>query len=203
MASAVRCPKSASKIAASASRRPVRRPRCRSASDAIDDDRDGAEIEPEQPLDGGGDRGPDLGRQRPERVARPGDDPQADEDAVVDDADAHGRSGQPAPPGRAAVTDAGDARDLEGRGPTSSAMTPVPTVSSGPLMSPPPRSPAGTPASRALSAASASAMSSGTCAAAVRAATSQANPIIRRLARPWVMMTVPFTPSNGEPPCVS
>ena len=38
MAPAVRWPKSASKIAASASRRPVRRPRWRSASDTIDDD---------------------------------------------------------------------------------------------------------------------------------------------------------------------
>ena len=43
-------------------------------------------------------------------------------------------------------------------------------------------------------------MSSGTFAAAVRAATSQANPIIRRLALPWVMMTVPLTPSNGDRP---
>ena len=60
MASAVRCPKSASKIAASASRRPVRRPRWRSASDTIDDDGDRAEVQPEQPLDGRGHRGAHL-----------------------------------------------------------------------------------------------------------------------------------------------
>ncbi len=50
------------------------------------------------------------------------------------------------------------------------------------------------------SSASASAMSAGTRVRAVVAATSQAYPIMRRLARPWVMMTVPFTPSSGEPP---
>ena len=45
-----------------------------------------------------------------------------------------------------------------------------------------------------------SAMRSGTWARAVRAATSTANMIIRRLARPWVMITVPRTPSSGDPP---
>ena len=48
--------------------------------------------------------------------------------------------------------------------------------------------------------ASASAINAGTRVRAVVAATSQANPIMRRFARPWVMMTVPFTPSKGDPP---
>ena len=47
---------------------------------------------------------------------------------------------------------------------------------------------------------SASAMSCGTPVRAVSAATAQANPTIRRRARPWVMITAPFTPRSGEPP---
>ena len=51
--------------------------------------------------------------------------------------------------------------------------------------------------------ASDSAMSAGTPVRAVVAATSQAKVTIRRLARPWVMITVPRTPSSGEPPTFS
>src|SRR5690349_14752398 len=116
MASAVRCPKSASKIAASASRRPVRRPRCRSASDAIDDDGDGAEVETEQAFDGGRHGRPYLRSQRTERLTRPRDDAEADEHAVVDDPDANGRAGEPGAPCRSRVADARDAGDLERRG---------------------------------------------------------------------------------------
>ena len=57
---------------------------------------------------------PDLAGQRDERVAGPGDDPDADADAVVADADATGRAGEERAPGRPAAADAGDARDLEG-----------------------------------------------------------------------------------------
>ena len=46
-------------------------------------------------------------------------------------------------------------------------------------------------------------MSSGTRVRAIVAATSQAYVTIRRRARPWVMMTVPRTPSKGEPPTTS
>src|SRR6185503_2653476 len=115
IASAVRWPKSASKIAASASRRPVRRPRWRSASDTIDDDRHGAEVEAEQALDGRGHGGPDLRRQGPERLSWPGHDSQPDEDPVVANPDVHRRAPQPVAPGGAAVAHADDARNLEGR----------------------------------------------------------------------------------------
>ncbi len=55
----------------------------------------------------------DLGGERPERLSRPGDDPQSDEDAVVADTDPDRRPAEPAPPGGAAATDPGDARHLE------------------------------------------------------------------------------------------
>ena len=51
-------------------------------------------------------------------------------------------------------------------------------------------------ASRWASSRSASAMSAGTPVRAVLAATAQANPTIRRRARPWVMITAPFTPEE-------
>ena len=54
-----------------------------------------------------------------------------------------------------------------------------------------------------LDAASDSAMSAGTPVRAVRAATSMPYAIIRRRARPWVMITVPRTPSRGDPPTFS
>src|SRR6188472_3312340 len=98
MDSAVRWPKSASKIAARARRRPVRRPRTRSAPDAIDDDRDRPHFEPEQSLDDGRHCGADLGGQRHEGLTRPGDDPQADDDMVLADAHGHGATAKVAPP---------------------------------------------------------------------------------------------------------
>ena len=49
-------------------------------------------------------------------------------------------------------------------------------------------------------AARAAAMLSGIRARAAAAVTSTAKPIIRRFALPWVMSTVPFTPSSGAPP---
>src|SRR4029079_1497782 len=116
MASAVRCPKSASKIAASASRSPVRRPRCLSASDAIDDDGDRPEIEPEQSFDRRGHRRPYLCGERTECLTRARDDTQTHEAAGVDHADAKAGAGEPGTPARSAVADADDARDLESGG---------------------------------------------------------------------------------------
>src|SRR6188474_4000689 len=110
MAPAVRCPKSASKIAASANRRPVRRPRWRSASDTIDDDGHRAEVEPEEPLDCRRDSGADLGREGRERVPGPGHDPQPDKHAVVTDAHADGGAAEPAAPRRATVSHTSDSR---------------------------------------------------------------------------------------------
>ena len=43
-------------------------------------------------------------------------------------------------------------------------------------------------------------MSSGIAPGPIAAATPSAKPIIRRFARPWVMITVPFTPRSGDPP---
>jgi len=113
-ASAVRCPKSASKTAARASRRPVRRPRTRSAPDAIDQDGDRPELQAEQTLDGRGDSAADLGGQGPERLSRAGDDPDADEDALVADAHRDRRSTEPVTPGGTASADARDTGHLEG-----------------------------------------------------------------------------------------
>ena len=113
-ASAVRWPKSASKTAASASRRPVRRPRTRSAPDAIDQHGHRPELETEQSFDGRGDRRADLGRERCEGLSRAGHEPQPDEDPLVADADRDRRPAEPAAPRRTATSDPDDARDLEG-----------------------------------------------------------------------------------------
>ena len=60
----------------------------RSGADAVDDDDDLAHLEPEQPLDGRADGGPDLAGERDEGVARSGDDRQSDVDPpTVDPAD--------------------------------------------------------------------------------------------------------------------
>src|SRR5690349_23469863 len=95
IASGVRWPKSASNTAASASRRPVRRPRWASASDAIDDDGDRPQVQAEEALDGRRDGAADLGSERGERLPGPGDDAQPDEDAVILDADPDGWATQP------------------------------------------------------------------------------------------------------------
>src|SRR5258706_5110410 len=87
IASAVRCPNSASKTAARARRRPVRNARIRSeplsASDTVDRDGDRFEPQPEHPLDGRGDGGPDVTGEWQEGVTRSGDYPDVDPDGVV------------------------------------------------------------------------------------------------------------------------
>ena len=208
-ASAVRWPKSASKTAASASRRPVLRPRTRSAPDAIDQDRHRPEIQAQQPFHGrrrlrrepgspeargparGGPRstiGPGrdrcaAARKRPVRrasVARPR------------------RRGRPAPrpgprrpPGARARRSRLVRPSAAGRSRCLLGAHRVPARSGALHRSGARRPPAirrSGPARRVR---------------AMVAATSQAKPIIRRRARPWVMMTVPRTPSNGEPPARS
>src|SRR6185369_15193256 len=114
IASAVRWPNSASKTAASARRRPVRKARIRSgwlsASDAIDGHCDRLQAEPEQPLDGGADRGSHVLGEGHEMLAGPGDDPDVDPDAVIREAGHDRRPGEDRPPGRSAARDAGDTR---------------------------------------------------------------------------------------------
>ena len=110
-ASAVRWPKSASKTAARASRRPVRRPRTRSAPDTIDQDGDRPELQSEQALHGRRHGAPDLGASAARAAwPGPGDDPQADEDPLVADADGDRRAAEDPPPGRAAAADPRHAR---------------------------------------------------------------------------------------------
>src|SRR4051794_24887367 len=126
IASAVRCPNSASNTAARASRRPARRLRARSSPpsrrgpgasgpDAIDHDGHAAELHPEQPLHGRRDRVADLDRQWSEPLARPGDEPDGDMDAPVLHTDADGRPADEAPPAWTAAADAQHAGDLERR----------------------------------------------------------------------------------------
>jgi hypothetical protein len=113
MASAVRCPKSASNTAANASLRPVRRPRTRSAPDAIDQDGHRSEVQAEQPFHCRRYRRPDLACERPKLLAGAGHDPETDEDAIVADLHGNGRPTQdPAPRGPTAP-DPGNAWYLE------------------------------------------------------------------------------------------
>ena len=123
----------------------------------------------------------------------PGHDPQADADPVLIEADRHGRPAERAPEHGSAAPDPQDPRDLErGHGDefgdhaaTDRQLVVRPVGGHG------------------RCSASASAMRAGTRVRAVVAATSQANPTMRRFARPWVMMTVPFTPSSMDPPTFS
>src|SRR6478735_8072638 len=114
-ASAVCCPKSASKTAESARRRPVRRPRTRSAPDTVDQHGHGTQVEPEQALHGRRDRRPDLGGERPDGLAGAGDDPDPDGDALLLDPDADRAATEQATPRRAAAADPRDARHLQCR----------------------------------------------------------------------------------------
>ena len=101
------------------------------------------------------------------------------------------------------MTDPGDARDLEGGGLDElgdDALADRQDRSAHVVTS----SVAGaTSASRSLSAASASAMRSGTRARGGPGRHVAGVADHPPLALPWVMMTVPLTPSNGEPPWVS
>src|SRR5258706_4997513 len=117
IASAVRCPNSASKTAARARRRPVRNARIRSeplsASDTVDRDGDRFEPQPEHPLDGRGDRGPDMTGEWQQGVTRPGDHPDVHPDTVVGQIRRDRRARNHRAPCRSAPADPGDAGYLE------------------------------------------------------------------------------------------
>ena len=118
----MRCPKSASNTAASATRRPARRLRIRSersalAADAIDQDGDGSDGLAEQALDRQPDGVADLAAHRREVGAGTGDDAQLELDAVLPDANHDRRPGQRGAPRRTPPRDLEDVRDLEGREP--------------------------------------------------------------------------------------
>ena len=130
----VRCPKSASNTAASATRRPARSDRIRSElrgsssrlarhlrPDAVDEDADLLDVQPEHPLDRAPDRLADAAAGRGEIGAGAGDDPEANDDASGPDADDDGGPGKRGAPRRPAPGDAqdighlerGEARDLD------------------------------------------------------------------------------------------
>src|SRR5690349_4638909 len=134
----VRCPKSASNTDASATRRPARRDRTRSVEapepaseegaavvlrgmrrrlgpDAVDEDRDLADVEPEQPLDGAADGIADVAPGVGQVRAGAGDDPELDLDAVRPDADHDRRASEGGAPGRAAAGDPEHVRHLQRR----------------------------------------------------------------------------------------
>src|SRR4051794_16810803 len=173
------------------------------AADAIDRHRDRFETHPEQPLDGGRDRRPDLARQLGELLARARDDPDLDADATGENLRDDRWSREERTPSGPAAGDPGDTGDLvRGKAdhlvddapadgqlgaahePVSGATDAAAATSGGPLRT----------------GRNASPMSSGTRVRAIVAATATPNPIIRRRARPWVMITVPRTPRSGDPP---
>src|SRR5262245_48275466 len=234
----VRCPKSASNTADSATRLPARSERTRSdasATDAVDQHRDLADPQAEQPLDGETDGFAHPLNRLDEVGAGAGDDPQLHDHGVLPDADHDRRSRQEGPPRRTASRDLehvrdlqrGEAHDLDDDAPPDRQLRrcvegqrlvglvvhggrrPAPGPASTPAgawtsaVAGSDRAGEGAWAIRSASARSASAMSSGTPVRAVLAATSQPNPIIRRRARPWVMMTAPLTPRSGDPPARS
>src|SRR5215203_448715 len=216
MASAVRCPNSASNTDASASRRPARRlltcssllvprrARDPSGSDAIDQDGDATELHAQQALHRGADRRPDLGREGDEPLAGAGDEPDGDVDPSVPHPDADRVAGERVTPRGAAAPDAEDPRHLEGGEPHRVAddagtdgqgghqVASVATASSAVLA-----------ASWRTPAAIASPIRSATRSRAVVAPTRTACSIMRRFARPWVMITAPRTPRSGDPPTAS
>ena len=181
-------------MAASASRRPVRRPRTRSAPDAINQHGDRPQVKAQQPLNGGRYCDTDLPGQPGQRLSRPSHDPQSDEDAIVANLHGNRRPTQHSAPGRATASDASHAGDLHG-GQTNELRDDASTH--GQLRADQ------VAASVPRVAESDSAIRAGTPVLAVSAATAHANPIMRRLARPWVMITLPRTPSNGDPPARS
>src|SRR4051794_32327055 len=177
-------------------RRPVRRDRVLSP-DAIDDDRDALELEAEQALDRRRDGGPDLCGEWTERLPGSRDHGDANENAAVAEADVDGRGEEQPAPQRTGATDALDPWHLERR---ETDHLGDDAATDGESRSAHDAASAGTGSGDDDLPPSDSAMSSGTRARAVRAPTSTAYAIIRRFARPWVMITVPLTPSSGEPP---
>src|SRR6478672_5002989 len=116
---AVRWPKSASNTADSATRRPARSERTRSvtrslASDTVDQDRDGAHLEAEQPLHSEPDGVADIASRRHEVRRWTGDDAELDLDALRPDADGDRRPGECGPPAWSPTLDRKHLRDLEG-----------------------------------------------------------------------------------------
>src|SRR3990172_5144548 len=195
MAGAVRCPNSASKTAESAARRAARRLRSRSAADAIDDDGNRPELEAEQPLDRTGDCDPGFATDLGQVCPGTSDDPDTDVDLIVVGPDGDRGPAEEGSPLRPTSGDPENAGDLQRGQARHRDDDPATDGQDGPAH-------AGASAG-AASSASAAAMSAGTPVRAVRAATSHANQIIRRFARPCVMITDPRTPRSGPPPTFS
>src|SRR6185436_4879161 len=115
---AVRWPKSASKTADSATRRPARSDRTRSARrssapDTVDQDGDGAHLQPEEPLDGEAHGLADVRAGGDQVGAGPRDDPQLDLHPFRADADDDRRPGEGRSPARSAARDGKHLGDLE------------------------------------------------------------------------------------------
>ena len=217
--SAVRWPKSASKTAASARRRPVApirglrgqppTPSTMTVTALRGRGRAGARRSPPTAVR-------TCAGERPERLAGPGDDAQADEDPVV------ARRGR-GPPGRRASAARPGRRGRRERRPgprtrrggRARRSRPRPTVSSGPLTTPA----SGGLARRPVAAARRSArprrlVRDRSVGERLGDQLRDARPGRRRgdlaarsrssaaCARPWVMITVPLTPSSGEPPAL-
>ena len=179
-----------------------------SAPDAIDQDGDGAELQAEQALHGAATAARTWRGQRDERAGRAGRRAQTSTcDAVVADADRDRRAAEDVAPGRPAAADAQHARDLERGQPDRLAdharADRQVAASRARLRSTARRRPRTGAASSRRRRASASAIRSGTRVRAVVAPTRTACSIIRRRARPWVMITAPRTPRSGDPPTPS
>src|SRR6185369_10936762 len=133
---AVRCPKSASKTAASATRRPARRDRSRSPgwssralmppagrsdakrasrADAVDQDADLPDVEPEQALDRAPDGIADARSRRDQVGTGTDDDPQLHGHAFCAHQNHDRRPRERSPPPRSAAGNLEDVRHLEGR----------------------------------------------------------------------------------------
>src|SRR3990170_3235906 len=185
MADAVRWPNSASKTADSAARRAARRLRSRSAADAIDDDGDRPELEAQQPLDGTRNSDPGIATDVGQICPGTSHDPDSDINLIVVGSDRDRGPAEERPPLGSASGNPEDAGDLQRGQACHRDDDPATDGQDGPAH-------AGASAG-AASSASAAAMSAGTPVRAVRAPTSHAYSIIRRFARPCVMITDPRT----------
>ena len=147
----------------------------------------------------------DLRGQRDEPLARTGDEPDGDVDPPVADADPDRRAAERVAPARSAATDPQHARDLEGGEPDGLADDArarrdqrrtsgvgLAAVRSRPARTRSSRQPGGSGAAAAARPRRAPRRSArGTRSRAVVAPTRTACSIIRRRARPWVMITAP------------
>src|SRR5450759_4892752 len=203
-------------------RLPVRgaRPAARSArgsgTDAVDDDADGTQLKAEQALDRRSDRDPHLRNEARQRLGGTRDDHDARLHGTIPQSDPDRSSGEGASPRRAASPDPQDARHLERRPPDHVADDRVADgepgrghagapAAGGGADDPPgfAAAPASDSAAPATGGRNVSPISSGRRARAAAAPTAIACFTIRRFARPWVMITVPRTPSSGDPPRTS